>query len=64
MKIIKHGKIKKTKPTRFKCVNCGCVFDINDKEFNKYVMYVGTYKYSYCPECGGQSNEIKHKFII
>lgn len=71
MKIIEHGKkqkppVKATK--RFKCIQCGCVFEADDGEY-KYtpesmVMFweghiLQTKYCCLCPECSGGAEEVE-----
>lgn len=53
MKIIKHGKPPKVKSTvkRFKCENCGCVFEADRGEYRCSSQYNEYYFYCECPEC-------------
>lgn len=74
MKILQHGHIpdppKKTR--RFKCVNCGCVFEADRSEYNcagpwgvvqhhgRIVALPNEY-FCPCPECTGIGREITPK---
>lgn len=59
MKIIKDGNINITPKLRFhikrfECENCGCVFEMNDNEYQKEERnaYETTSYYARCPYCG------------
>lgn len=59
MKIIKHGTPKCNKSDRrFRCNNCGCVFEVEYGEYKTGSQYNEPFRYCKCPECGKQANEV------
>ncbi|MDE7398976.1 MAG: hypothetical protein K2N06_05545 [Oscillospiraceae bacterium] len=60
MNIIQHGRLPEEKSTtkRFKCANCGCVFEADKGEYRGSFQYNEFYFYCECPECKHTSNEI------
>lgn len=71
MKIIKNGsKERMLNIRRFECINCGCIFEADDSEYEEKEDYNGisqigseyAYKYYYCecPFCKqNTNNEVK-----
>lgn len=72
MKIIKHGiPIPKEQPWRFRCVRCGCVFELEDSDEvamcaneHQSIEWCGVpirTKYAAkCPECGAGSEKVEY----
>lgn len=59
MKIIQHGRPKSVFIVkRFKCSNCGCVFEADKGEYKVGSHYNETYYYCPCPDCGKSANEV------
>lgn len=60
MNIIQHGKQPEEKRTikRFKCANCGCVFEADKDEYHCSNQYNEFYSYCECPECKRTAHEI------
>ena len=53
MNIIKHGR--KPITLRFECKECGCVFEVEDRECGITIYFEGFYAFCYeCPDCGKQ----------
>ena len=52
MKIIKEGNLDKLmRVKRFKCKECGCIFEAEKDEYKRGRQYNGTYYYCACPCC-------------
>lgn len=68
MKIINHGTKKEEKKNviRFTCINCGCVFDVNDDEYySDYRLNVVSNLinvYANCPDCHKMCNK-QHNIV-
>ena len=59
MKILEHGDPRKINPViRFKCNNCGCMFEANREEYSKKVLLGVNLYFCDCPECGEPSDEL------
>ncbi len=42
MRIVRHGKYNKKQGTRFRCADCGCVFELKNNEVKEKAELVGT----------------------
>lgn len=64
MRIIKHGSLKQPTKTirtvRFKCINCGCIFEEDTEELRGKGEVLYTIP---CPECGCEVFSNKYKDI-
>ena len=62
MRIIKHGSLKQPTKTirtvKFKCVNCGCIFEEDTEELRRDCFYTMP-----CPDCGHEVFSNKYKDI-
>lgn len=53
MKIIQHGRPKELRILkRFKCSDCGCIFEADKDEYKVGSKYNETYYFCPCPDCG------------
>ena len=50
MKVIKHGKCYVENKT-VKCSECGCEFEVENKDVVKRKINEHIVAYTYCPEC-------------
>ncbi len=64
MTVLKEGncdcaKMLVLKIRRFKCDQCGCVFEANKDEYKSVAQYNDIYYFCKCPCCGENANEIR-----
>ena len=59
IKIIKLGK-KPDTVKRFKCRNCGCVFEADRQDYEEvYILSNGYYLLIDCPTCGRRISRLR-----